>query len=326
MSPSMASGREAGLVELPPRGAQIDRFVVMAEVHDGKHAAVLQARDRGGSFVALKLATTTLGSKLIEREARLLQTLTEAGPAPRFVASGSAGGQPFCATSWRPGVEVRVVAGELREDEMRNLLALCCRVAKAYVELHSRGTLHGAIHPRHVLVDSDGSVSLVDFSLAASLSDRPPAAQFAARFNSLSAPEQAESVLRAEDLSLTAATEQYSVAALLYLLITGRLYARLRLRRQELARDIIECPPSQLSHHGLSPLREVEEVLARALCKQPEGRYPSIVAFAEALEVAARGGRRPAPARSVVQSVQAPLAGLLQSFRRDAYSQEGLGA
>jgi DNA-binding helix-hairpin-helix protein with protein kinase domain len=49
-------------------------------------------------------------------------------------------------------------------------LRLCTRIAHAYADLHAVGVLHRQVHPRHVLVDANGSVSLLDFSCAAMLS------------------------------------------------------------------------------------------------------------------------------------------------------------
>ena len=177
----------------------------------------------------------------MDREARLLQTV-EAKPGPAFVGAGNADGRPFIATTWLHGAGVRVVASEIREQgPPGETLGLCCRIVQVYAELHARGIVHGQVHPRHLL----------DFSLAASGGDVPPAARVAARFHSLSAPEQAEALLHGEDLPLTAAAEQYSVAALLYLLITGRMYARLDLERRALARDIMASAPLPFGDQGL---------------------------------------------------------------------------
>jgi serine/threonine-protein kinase len=311
--------------ELPSRGTLVDRFTVTTPVHHGKHATVFQARDGDGPFVALRLGTSGLGSQLVEREAEVLHSLAaHAGRAPRFVRAGEANGGRYIATSWCYGAEIRVVASEHR-DERRKLAALhlCARIARAYAALHADGVLHGDIHPRHVLVDSDQSVQLLDFSLAALASAPSPAAQLADRFNSLSAPEQAESLLRAEDVPLTAASEQYSVAALLYLLLTGRMYALLPRTRRDLARAILECSPLKFTEHGLDPWTECEAVVARALHKRPERRYSSMADLAQALEAVSYPAESAHRRRSALtRSVDAPLADLLQAFRREAYSEE----
>lgn len=321
-----AAATEPSEAVIPGRGTRIDRFLVTSQLAQGKHAGVLQARVEGGSFVvALKLARTQTGAELVDREARLLQTVNAgdaaAGPTACFHGAGAAGGRRYCASGWTSGVEVRVVAAEVREQGwFVPVLDLCRRLAGAYALLHARGVLHGQVHPRHVMVDGDGRVGLLDFSLAVSQTDAPPAAALAARFNSLSAPEHAESLLRAEDLTITAASEQYSLAALLYLLITGRMYAPLRLTRRVLARDILDSSPRRFSDHGLTAWPELEAILCRALERDPARRYESMDGLVRALAIVTGpgGARRRSPARPVIPRVEPPLTAVLEAFRRGA--------
>ncbi len=312
----------------PVRGTRIDRFTVTAPVSGGKHGLVLQARDDANEVVALKVAMTRVGAELVDQEKRVLETLDgDTDPAPRLIASGRAGDQPYCALSWLRGVEARVAAADGPGGHPGSgVLAICRRVARAYAALHARGVLHGQVHPRHVLVDGDGTVGLVDFSVAASGPHVPPPVRLEARFNSLSAPEQAESLLNERELALTAAAEQYSVAALLYLLLTGRMYARLGRERLDLARTISSSPTLRFAERGAEPWPALEEVLARALHKHPGERYQSVAALGDALdEVASEARTSMRPQAPVVPD---SLTEVLATFRRDASSADaaGLGA
>jgi eukaryotic-like serine/threonine-protein kinase len=315
--------------ELPSRGTEIDRWWITAEVHRTKQVAIFQARERDGSNVALKLAMTPVGEELIDRESRFLQLLeASAGPAPRFAGAGSFEGRRYCATGWKHGGEARTVAWEVRDRARApELISLCSRIVRAHASLHAAGVVHGHVHPRHVLVDLDGSVGLVDFTLAAAAGDAPPSAWALARFNSLSAPEQAESVLQAHEMPLTAPAEQYSLAALLFLLITGRMYAPLRLERRGLAHDILHSSPARFEDLGLPAWPTLEAALGRALRKDPRQRYPSLDELAQTLEELPTGSAPPpARARTGVQPVQAPLARILESFRREAFSDTAIDA
>lgn len=300
--------------ELAARGTRIGRFTVTMPVAQGKNRVVLQARDDDASFVAIKLATTNVGDELVEHEENVVRTLGgKLGGVPRFIESGATEGQNWCALGWTYGSEIRAAATELRvPGQPGGLLSLCRRIAHAYAGLHAAGAAHGQVHPRHVLVDHDGGVGLLDFSVAAAGPYTPPPVRLEARFNMLSAPEQAESLLRQEKLRLTPAAEQYSVAALLYLLCTGRMYARLRRGRSELARDILDSAPLRFAE----PWPELEAVLARALNRQAAARYESMADFAVALDELAHGARTavPPPAPTVPE----PLAHVLETFRRDA--------
>jgi hypothetical protein len=312
-------------IAIPDRGVRIDSFVVTALASHGTHAIVCQARADNGSFVALKFATTNVGAQLVEHEERLLRGLgADSMQVPDFVGAGSANGQRYCASSWMPGVDARVAAAELRDrGSSTSVLLLCCRVARSYAALHARGMVHGQVHPRHVLVDADGAVALLDFSVAASNSNAPPAGRVEARFNTLGAPEQAEALLRGQEATLTAAAEQYSVAALIYLLVTGRMYARVRLERETLARDVVDAAVLPFSQHGQEASPLLENVLGRALQKDPLRRYESMAALADALEPFVREAAAPRRAHFPVAPA---LANVLATFRKEAASEAAISS
>jgi hypothetical protein len=313
-----AAEATAPTADAPRRGSQVGSFTITALISDSRHVSVLQARDEDRSFVALKVARTHTGEGLVGREACLLQARGRSeGATPRFRANGIVEGRRYSVVTFRPGTEVRAAAATMRElGGPQDVLGLCCRVARAYALLHESGVVHGAVHPRHVLVDHDGSIWLLDFATAASATDVPPSAWLAARFNTLSAPEHAEAVLRGEDQVLTPAAEQYSVAALLHLVATGRMYAPLRLRRRETAEDIIAARP--LPERELTGCPELGQVLSRALRMARAERFASMGAMAGALEdlhTDAAARTRPSARR---RPVTTSLTEMLDRFLRDA--------
>lgn len=319
--PQSDAGTVSRVREAPGRWTRIDRFTVTDPVRESTHRIVLQARTDDASFVALKLPRTHLGADLVEHEWRVLRRLgtAVAVPAPRLIAAGSVDGGPYCALDWIPGTEARVAAGELRIAARRQgLLDLCRAIGRAYAALHARDVLHGQVHPRHVLVDGDGTVGVIDFSMATWGAYAAPPVRLAARFGMLSAPEQAEALIRQGQLALSAAAEQYSVAALLYLLVTGRMYATLRLERADLARDIMGRPPTSFAERGVEPWPAVEAVLRRGLEKDPDQRYESMSALAGELDAIMAPAQTAAWQRAGRPDIAAPLAATLKSFRRDA--------
>ncbi len=304
---------------------RVGRFEVTALASAGKHATVLQARDADRSFVAVKLAATAVGEQLVEHEQRLVDGIDPASGlrfVPALVDAGVEREQGFLATRWLRGVEARAAASECAGR--REVLALCARIARCYAALHAAGVVHGQVHPRHVLVDVDGAVSLLDFAVAASAEIAPPPARLEARFNTLSAPEHAEALLRGGEVQLTAEAEQFSVAVLVYLLVTGRLYAPLRLARDLLPGDVVATSPRSFAEHGLEPWPELERVLARALRRDPAQRFDSTAAFADAIDGIDPGpGARPPRTRL---RRTAALAQVLKTFTSEAASAERVGA
>ena len=64
------------------------------------------------------------------------------------------------------------------------------------------------------------------------------------------------------------AGEQYSLAALLYLLITSDHYLDFRLERDEMVRQVVTEPPLPFAKRGIAPWPDVEAILGRALAER----------------------------------------------------------
>jgi serine/threonine-protein kinase len=78
------------------------------------------------------------------------------------------------------------------------------------------------------------------------------------------------------------AGDQYGVAALLYFFLAGAHYRDFSLEKDKMLRQIAEEPPLPFADRNAAPWPEAEALLARALSKTPEERFPSMAAFAEA--------------------------------------------
>lgn len=243
---------------------------------------VYEARRGDGVIAALKLATRAGPA---EHESSVLTRLTGCS-TPQALARGVFGDGEYLALSWRRGVDARRAAGELRTSgDRRQALGLCVALLRAYAEIHDRGVVHGNIHPRHVLVDRDGLVSVLDFAAAG------------ATLGTLSAPAQAEAWLSAEEVvAPDPRDEQYSLAALVYLLLCGRTYFRAARDRGSVAHQILAEQPLSFAEHGEPGWPAVEDALAQALSKERSARFESVRDLADELLRAARDpSRRAAP-------------------------------
>jgi serine/threonine-protein kinase len=272
---------------------------VLELVHLLDDTEVYQVRLGDGGFGALKLHRRHVGPEPPPQLLRERNALLQLGgdPAPRLLEEGAIAGSPFLLTEWCPGIDCRSAAADAWSDtspEGREfLVGLCLGVAGAYARLHRRGVFHGDVHPRNVLVDPKGGVRLIDFGLARIEGASDPAGG-AARggvpfyFD----PELAASLLADGPASpLTAASEQYSLAALLYLLLTGRYYLDFDLERSKALGQILEQPPVPFVERDAPPMLAVEAGLRRALAKDPGERFRSVAELAAALSRAAAESR-----------------------------------
>jgi hypothetical protein len=297
------------------------------ELEDVEVYQVRVAGRTGGCFAALKIERPGAAGQCaaaLAREAAVLERL--AGEvAPRPLAAGTLDGRSYLVAEWCPGIDAAAAARELRVRGTRgDLLALAVAVARAYARLHAAGVIHGDVHPRNALVAADGGIRLLDFGLArwagagrrfsgtgpGRLAD-PGRGGVACFFE----PEYARRVRAGRrPAPASRAGEQHAVAALLYLLLTGSHYRDFSLEREALLRQIAEEPPLPFAERGVLPWPDAENVLARALAKRPQDRFPSLAALAAALaavgapvpEAAAPGSRAgrqaasPAPAGAAV--------------------------
>src|SRR5262249_42454603 len=151
--------------------------------------------------------------------------------------------------------------------------------ALAYAEIHRRGVLHGDIHPGNLLVGRDGKVSIVDLGLA-QLSDAEPGSVMRGGVGFFMEPEYARATLAHRPPSPpTPAGEQFALAALLYMLATGRHYTEFTLEQEEMFRQIAAARPLPFAEAGAEPWPALEAVLARALATEPAARHRDMAAF-----------------------------------------------
>ncbi|MBR0851395.1 phosphotransferase [Bradyrhizobium diazoefficiens] len=320
----LASSQSRNAIESSfAEGDHIDGFVVIGEVQVLEDSEVYQAEAPDGRIVALKVARPEASSlrRVIAREAAILQIL-DGTASPQLVGAGEIDGRSFLATEWLEGRDVATTAHALLSRGSDRAFELAGRLLDAYTALHGQGVLHGDVHPRNTLVAPDGSVRLIDFGLAdcrALASELRPHGRGGVGF--FVEPEFARA--RIDDQRpprVSAPGEQYSVAALVYLVLTGTHYLRFSPEKDAMRRQIVEKAPLSFLDAGISPSPGVEAVLARALAKEPAARFASLAEFATAFHDAAREDRR-RPARTqdaLIAAAQTIVDALLERARSGA--------
>ncbi|MDQ3734300.1 MAG: serine/threonine protein kinase [Actinomycetota bacterium] len=165
---------------------------------------------------------------------------------------------------------------------------------------HQRGLVHRDVSPANILLDRAGTSKLLDFGLAARTDQGlAPGAPASVGTPAFSSPEAVTGA------PMTTQSDVYSAAAVLYLLLAGRLPYSGDVG-QVLAAHA-NAPVPRLDGHG----PELADLLARAMAKNPDQRPADAAAFLAELEDAAT--RRYGPAwlsrASVAGLVTATMAG-----------------
>jgi serine/threonine-protein kinase len=193
--------------------------------------------------------------------------------------------------------------------DWRAVLQIVAQVARALHHAHEHGVVHRDIKPANVVVLPSGEVKVMDFGIARLETARhrlTTAGEFIGT-PLYTAPEQAKT----EDVDGRA--DVFSLASVAYTLLTGRAACFAPTIPGIVHRVVYEEPepPSRLVRDLPA---DVEQVLARALAKDPAHRYPTAQALAEDAE-AVLAGRLPRHVAGedlvVVEEPDSPLAALL---------------
>lgn len=281
-------------------GSQIVRNVQI--LHDTE---VYQVEREGGNVSALKIARVAHSTiqKMLEREASILQHLG-GHRSPRLLDHGLFEDRAYLIMNWSDGIHVSTFANKLRHlpiSESRNkLLKLALSVLEAYAEIHRLDVIHSDVHAKNILVSDSGAITLVDFGH--SRLEGPYGALSKSGRGGIEIffePEFAAAKLgRRKTPPSTFIGEQYSLASLLYLLFTGKHHLNLSPEKSEAFQQIAESPHLPFSQHGIQPWPEVENVLAKALSKNPLERYDSVSTFLAKLKEVEIAGHSDKPSFS----------------------------
>jgi serine/threonine-protein kinase len=227
-------------------------------------------------------------------------------------------GALFLVMEWVDGIDLGAALRSFRQRHLRLSPAVaCCIMARTLRGLHAAhaqterdGTPHGVVHrdvsPANILLSAEGAVKVADFGLARPLyrARRTLPGIVKGKFAYL-APEQTL------DRPVDPRTDVFSAGIVLWEALASRhLFRRARDVETVMAVRAARVPDVRAYAPGLDA--RIVETLARALRSDPEARFPTALAFAEALEAwlatlpRAVGDRQIA---AVVADVRAPAMG-----------------
>lgn len=289
LSGESAADQEGFLVEpleLRLSGLEFGAYALERPLGQGGMGSVWLARRIDGRFegrVAIKLLNlalvSTTGQERFRREGSMLARLTHPGIARLLDAGVSDSGQPYLVLEYVDGRPIDTFAAARRLDVAQRV-RLFLQVLAAVGHAHANLVVHRDIKPNNILVTDDGEVKLLDFGIGKLLDAEGGAPNTTITIEGgraltpdFAAPEQVRGG------TITTATDVYSLGTLLYLLVSGRhpTTEGSRTPADALLR-VLQVEPARLK------LGDLDTILAKALRKEPRGRYQTVAAFADDLE------------------------------------------
>jgi serine/threonine-protein kinase len=163
-----------------------------------------------------------------------------------------------------------------REDVAR----IVTQIGEALEAAHAAGVVHGDLKPDNILYDPDSHrVELRDFGVF----DTPPAVTGEQQLTRGGFFIGTLLYVAPETLggdSVTPAADQYSLAAIAYFLLTGRLPYPAKTPREVFTQLLSQAPiPLNQVRSDLQFEPTLEAVIMRGLAKQPADRHPSVRTF-----------------------------------------------
>jgi serine/threonine protein kinase len=179
----------------------------------------------------------------------------------------------------------RIAKVRLTKVEAGNILA---QVASALQFAHDQGIVHRDIKPSNILIDDDDEqhIYLADFGLAKALEEGSDLTQTGYLIGTpeFMAPELAD---RPESVS----SDIYALGVLLYQMLTGRTPFTGSTPISVYWKHLRELPAPP-SHLNPAISHAVEQVILCALNKDPQHRFPSAKAMAQAYEKALKASEQ----------------------------------
>ncbi len=281
------TGRGHADADEPRVPEQIGPFRIERVIGSGGMGTVYQGvQDNPRRIVAVKVMHESLRSRSARRrfeyESSVLARLRHAAIAQVYAAGTHTEGEhsyPYFAMEYLPNALPITTYCERHDLGASERLVLFEQVCQAVHHGHQKGVIHRDIKPDNVLVDSQGTVRLIDFGVARAIdADLVADTLLTGRGQILGtlqymSPEQVES----DTSDIDTRSDVYSLGMLLYQMLTGALpYDVGKVGLAEALRVIRHQAPPRPASTSQSLLRgDLETITFKALEKDRTRRYPS---------------------------------------------------
>jgi len=264
----------------------VGRYEIEKELATGGMGVIILAKDpyiQRHVVVKVLIYSRTMEDvyrEFFQKEAEIIAALEHPCIVPIY-DFGWHGQQPYIIMRHMSGgsLQDRLSKEALKTSEMAHIFK---RVSSALDAAHERGIIHRDIKPSNILFDSTGEAFLSDFGIAKSQSVADDEGEWLVGTPAYMSPEQVQGK------PLDGRSDIYALGVTLYRLLTGQLPFSSS-STTELVNAHVELPVPDMRTIKSNLPAIWQEVVAKAMAKDPAERYATAGEFAEDVDMVAKG-------------------------------------
>jgi len=260
------------------------RYRIERELGAGGMATVYLAFDeKHDRKVAIKVLkpelAAVLGAERFVVEIKTTAAMSHPHILPLF-DSGTADGFLFYVMPYIQGETIREKLNRETQFGVDEAVRIAREIADALDYAHRHGVIHRDIKPENILLH-DGRAMVMDFGIALAVS-AAAGGRMTETGLSLGTPHYMSPEQATAEKEISARSDQYSLASVLYEMLTGNAPFT-GAAAQQIIMKIITEPAEPVTKYRKAVPTNVAAAVAKALEKLPADRFESAKAFADAL-------------------------------------------
>jgi serine/threonine-protein kinase len=265
-------------------GKELDHFRIDEAVAESGMASIFRATDlRDGKQVALKVPHFAMEADpalfdRFQREEAIGLALDH--PKVMRIYPVDDRSRVYMAMEWVDGKLLRQVMFQVGKMPAERAIRITLGILDALEYIHKNGVVHRDLKPENIMLDPLDNIKLIDFGIASQAGAKR--LTYAGFTQALGSPDYI-SPEQVKGKRGDARSDLYAVGVMLYEMLSGKTPFSGPSPLAVMNDRLINHPlPPREAEPSISP--QLQEVLYRALERDPKNRYPSAHSFAHDLE------------------------------------------